>query len=260
MKKCTFNSLWLALVMLVMCSVVLSSCDSKSRVRREVKKSVEEVNRECPLEVPGLGLLTSMNYEDNYVVIKYKVNLPVKLSVLQEHQTLVKTNAVNGMLNGDNDKFVNQLIEAEVGIKMVMVGGVDNGRLELSISPEEIKRISSHPLSKAQMLDNQVESASMQLPLQVDEISTMVDVKNLSDRVQYVYEITDNNNEVEMMAAMEELVKNNIIKSFKLPAQAKFVQLLVDNNKPVEIYYVGTETGEEWSLVISVDELRNSQN
>lgn len=242
--------------MLVMCSVVLSSCDSKSRVRREIAESIAEENRQCPTQVPGMGEITSMGYEDDNVVFKMKIDMPVKLSVLQEHEKLVKTNFVNGFVEGGSKKLSTLLIQGEVGMKIIMMGGIDNGRLEITISPEEIKQTVEHPLTKSQMLDNQIESARMQLPIQVDEITTMVDVKIMPDRVQYVYEVADYNNEVEYMSLIEEQFKANMISGMSNPAQEKFAKLLIDNNKSVEQYYIGTKSDSEFSVLLTVSDLR----
>lgn len=258
--KRTINSL----VLILIASVLLTSCDQK---KKELKESVEEINKECPISYGDIMTLNNVAFEDNTVEMKFTVNESFfSISALNNHKE--ETLEILGLSLTKGNRIIDKIIDAEVNLRFVFVGGTSGGKATVEVFSDDLKK-SQEKFSN--MTDNQktivsnVLGVKIKLPTRVDEITTMTGLSITSSAIVYEYEINDREvaSDIGSFGAISKLLMKSQMSAqisqsgYLGEGYRLFVQALVDCGQGIKVMYKERNTGSRTSFDISVSELKD---
>ena len=257
MEKRKFLSVFSIMVVLLALTVVgTTSCGNRVK-RAEVEKNVKMLNKRCPITMDGVGQLTRVTVEDDDVVFSYLFTYPLELSVLKQNSQLLMENILACMsFDKNGQQIVSDIAEAGMGMKVVYTVSGDNDSFSVRANNDELKKAISEPMTPRKALDLQIKIAKLQLPQQIDEVTTQTDTYIEGNYFYYVYTINEQYGEINPSQEDLDQIKEEIKQRLHHPAMKSVLNLIVKNDLGLCMRYIGERPRKEINIEFAVDELR----
>jgi len=229
---------------MTLCLVLLTGCDQKTSLRAQIQRELDAQKKNYPMKVAGGNfLLEGMTVDGDYLCMDYSIAKEAvdDFMVLSEEEMNSEENVAR-VLNNLDKRALNSIIKAELGLKLtykVMETGKQIA--EIKIDAARIKTISEKvnngKIKAMSTLDSFREDIkNVELPVAVDEITTMTKVEIKNNNVYYTLEIDIEDFQFEAENLKE--MKKEIIKSLKeTPLYLHKKNMIKENIHVVYEYY-----------------------
>ena len=207
MRKPAFATIFIAFV-----ALLLTSCNNS------LKHQVETINSQCPIDLGVLGEVTKVDLDGRTIVYHVSTNSNVlKLSRLEDHINDVKQGI---LLNFVDDKTsLTQFIAAQCNIRYEYTDAQTGEQLVIDITKDELKNAEALVGNDMELarrrIENFVATGRLQLPMQVDEVTTLTDIFAEGDNVGYVYTIDESTVPSDTLNQRIGVLKESISESLK---------------------------------------------
>lgn len=238
--------------------LMLNACaDSK------LEKLVEELGKECPIQMGTVGEVTSFMLEDGNLVVDYEIDESfINLEALDNNPELLKDNAVLMCKNatGGLQTVLSLLVEEDAGWVLKYKGKSTGKELSISLDAKEIKEAmesTEEDRNPIELLKQQVEITNVQFPMKVDQGMTITKLTIEGWYVVYNVEIDESLYSIEAIASSLTEVKENIVAELDKtdPAIQSFLEACKRANKGVAYKYIGKDSGKSCMVKIPASEL-----
>ncbi|WP_308769732.1 hypothetical protein [uncultured Bacteroides sp.] len=238
--------------------LMLNACaDSK------LEKLVEELGKECPIQMGTVGEVTSFMLEDGNLVVDYEIDESfINLEALDNNPELLKDNAVLMCKNatGGLQTVLSLLVEEDAGWVLKYKGKSTGKELSISLDAKEIKEAmesTEEDRNPMELLKQQVEITNVQFPMKVDQGMTITKLTIEGWYVVYNVEIDESLYSIEAIASSLTEVKENIVAELDKtdPAIQSFLEACKRANKGVAYKYIGKDSGKSCMVKIPASEL-----
>ena len=269
-QKAIYSAITILAIAIVVLLVLFAfnSCQLKSK--HDLAESVKAFNSELPLSLSnGMLTITSCTYDQDVVELKYSVDEnTVNISMLRRKIDQWRENAritLSSMM-GSNTSFsalVNQMLEAGASFNIVFVGRQSHESAEIALSNSDLLWIKNNSGNNGpeELLKATISSTNLQLPLRLDEITTLTSVTLNGGEVIINYVIDESNDfSVDDMAPgtltynyqKQELMKG--LNDRNTP-DGRLASLCIKCNKYLVFHYNGGTTGQVVGIKFSPSEL-----
>lgn len=251
MKKNSINPL-LLVAAFIFIVVSLSSC----RRAGDLQSIVDDTNSRCPISLGLMGNITKVSLEGNTVVYDavvddHLVNLPK----LRQNTEAMKKGIMFSFLK--DKKTLNALLAEKVDLRYIYHSKSSNEPLNLLISHEDLEKMSNtfsgdEKKLAVMMLENQLELTRLQLPMQVDELTKLIDFRAEGNNAVYLYELDAKSVSLDYLRAQIPSMKANAKNLFLMgdPSLQSLLNILCKAGYGLVYRYnlVGTDNQEEFSF------------
>lgn len=244
-------------LVLAMTTIVMTSCDKRSRFENIVK----EQSKQLPIEVAEGLTFERMDYdkEANVLSFTYALDSDDGQFIFSSISTDYLRNRMSSILSTmASEKFMKDVLEVEAALRFIYYVKGTNKTMDMTLSPGEIKSIingkTQGAYTPAQILDNEIKAANKAVPLQIEGDLYFT---KMSDEGRYVvleYTFYDNdidwdyfrNNKDEIRADMN--IKEEKGMSFDM-------NILKQLNKGLIIRYKDGNTQQSGDIVFETNEI-----
>ncbi len=224
------------------------------------KKQVETINQQCPIDLGILGKVTEVGLDNQTIVYHVETNSDVlKLSRLKDHVGDVKKGILLNFV--DDSVTLSQFIAAKCNIRYEYTDATTSERLVINVSQDELKNavalVSDEKELARRRIENFVATGRLQLPLQVDEVTTLTDIVIEDGNVGYIYELDEDKLPSEKMKDQLSVLKENIAKGLESDdvSMNMLVDALTKDHKGLVYRYVLNKSGEKVEITFSPEEV-----
>jgi len=247
-------------LLLVFAAFCMMGC---SNAEQKIKAGVEACNENCPMNLGDVGSMESVTYEDGCVVYSFLLNEGVaNIEALEAHPELAKE-SMKAMVNR-NDKNTAALIELikESDSKMKFVLSDGTKSTEIVLSAEELDEALNTEVSPLEKLQMQIDITRAQMPLDDGSGIIITDLLLEDDNVIYVAQVNEDLLSIDDIITNAEAVHDNIldmakqVTSMANSPEAAFMKIVVENEKNLAYRYVGSKSGKQIDVCLTVEELK----
>jgi len=245
---------------------LLKSCGKD----QEIVELVKKYDAECPMAFGETGTVNSVSYEDNSLVIKISIHGTAgSVSTLQSNKEETKEMICMSLSKDSNKRLTKKMIEADIDLK-VLFSDATGERTSFKITAKEMKKALekfSKMSEEEKIIVNGVFGTKINLPLQIDDITTLTNLSITAKDVVYYYDIDDMETERELRESVNFMkvltisqISHSIKNGFEGNKNRQFYKALVKCHQGVKVKYHGVNTGKNANFNISVSELRDILN
>ena len=229
-------------------------------VGNSLKHQVEIINKQCPIDLGVLGMVTHVDLDNNTIVYHVATNSQVlKISRLKDHSKDVKQGI---LLNFCDDKAtLADFIAAKCNLKYEYTDIQTGEQLIIDISASELKNVEALVGNPKELtrrrIENFITTGRLQLPLQVDEVTTLNDIIIENNNVGYVYTIDEAAITPDTIREKIGVLKENIEESLKGNdlSMVMLVDALTKDHKGLVYRYLLSKSGEQFDIVFTPEEV-----
>jgi len=246
MKKLTQTSLSLVAVLLL--SLVFVQCkDAKdAAVTKFLEIIAEQENEKCPIEMSYGMTMTKCEAEANKT-LKYSFNIADEISDKATIGDHMKPALIQALKKLPQFK---QIKDFEITLLYAYYNSNNKLLSEIKITPEDYnKEITGEENETKQMIDMLVATISPNLPMQIDELTTLVECKSLPENtMSYTYTVSSTLKELgaDFPSNLEAQVRQMAVNT---PATEK----LIDAGVTLEYIYNDKDGKEIHRMKINAD-------
>lgn len=249
MRKPAFATIFVALL-----AILLTSCNNS------LKRQVETINSQCPIDLGILGEVTKVDLDGRTIVYHVSTNSNVlKLSRLEDHINDVKQGI---LLNFVDDKTsLTQFIAAQCNIRYEYTDAQTGEQLVIDITKDELKNAEALVGNEMELarrrIENFVATGRLQLPMQVDEVTTLTDIFAEGDNVGYVYTIDETTVPIDTIDQRIGVLKESIGESLKHNdlSMTMLIDALTKDHKGLIYRYNMSKSGRTFDVTFSPEEV-----
>ena len=196
-KMIKTNGFLLTMLVCLIMSVLMVGCkerrDKMSKSdRRVLQMEIDEVNRQCPKNLGLFGYIHKVWLDEDTVVFEAQVNHDIlNVEKLKKGTDLMKEAS---LLSAVESPFVDVVLKHDIDLKFVFNDSVNNEQLKLLLTHDDLVQTMSEKKNNEKefnerRMDNQFEVTRLQLPMDIDEVTRLVDFSREGDNAVYTYEI-----------------------------------------------------------------------
>lgn len=260
MKKKLLKRVGGRLLWIGMALCVLAACGQKE----QLKKAVEEVNKQCPIDMGASGKVESVTYDGKNVVYTYVLQAGIfNMDAVKANSDALKSVIASGLRNPakDLDEMLRLTIDTRSGLKYVYRDGSSGEEVDCVISTEELQALLDSDLTEEESnrrnLKELVDITNLSFPMEVDEATTVEKLSIEGDWVVYDYTVDEEVVSIDLLeknkAQMKESLKTNISSGMDV---RQFAQTCLDCDKGILYRYKGEKSGNTAVVSFSVDDLK----
>lgn len=248
------------LIIICMAVVMICSCQKDSKLKR----AVEEMNEECPIDMGTVGEMTSFEYKDGNVIMSYNVNEDiVNIDALQANPDLMRQTALTMFTNSEKGGTKNLLAdmeEAGAGLTLQYTGIESGKTVSVTLTSEELaeaKETANDDTDPDAVLEKEVEVTNAQMPMEAGSGITITSLVIEGDYVIYNCSVDESIVTVEDIQAGAEEAKASMKQALTTddPANTLFIQMCKNAGKGIGYRYIGNQTSDECTITIDASEL-----
>ena len=249
-------------IKIIFAAIITVLLTTVSCVKPKVNDLVKSFKKDCPISLGVTGSIDDMVIENNYVTFKVKFNDDfVNIKGISQNKEQFAANITKALNKSKTTaSLMNVLVDEGYGLKYFMEGNPSGDTVSLYVTTDMLRESSKAPTtSKLDLLKTAIENTKMQMPMQVDELTTLTDMKLEGDNVVYIYEIEEDGFTISDIdintvreATIEELENLN-----KDVVGHNFITLVVENDKNLIYRYKGKQSGQADEVSVSHAELSN---
>lgn len=236
---------------------------------RTVEGMVEKANRSCPIDLNGVGTITSIGIEGKQVVyhVLYDSTL-INLDLVKQNRETMKrtfllsTYIQNSQGNNNGDKLMQILIEQGYGISMDVSSGSDEFRI--SISPQEIAtywqqdRLNPTEAVKG-IIDMQVKLSHETLPQAIDSGLICTNISIEDNNVVYRVETDEEQYPISNFEDNKGALKEELYMAWKVePSMRNMLSLCKVAHTGIIYRFVGNTSRDSCDIIIDADYISNN--
>lgn len=255
-KNLLLTAVFASLLLLFSCGNV-----TKNINYAKLKLQIQAVQQELPMNVDGLGKMTSIDLDEDekVVVYEYLVTDPgIDINILKANQDILKKNMAKALkTDSDAKEMTDECIKCGIGIK-VIYKDIKGNKATATITFTELKTymetdIVETPIEKLQDLA-QITKAT--LPEKVDENTVFTDI--YLEGSNYVMEYSFDEAEFDITdidkKEAKKLIKSNMSEINDSETEEVY-ELCRKTNVNIMIRYVGAKTKKKLDITIPYTEL-----
>lgn len=253
--------------LMLLCSLSLLMVLSISSCQQSKLKAVVAIaNKQCPIEVEGIGKVTSIIYDKENVVYTLNMNEDiVDISVLKENPESMKETIKAMFLNPEADvkELLNLIAACNAGLQMKFVGQDSGEEAVCRLAPEDVKEVlnanSTPEQSKRAQLETQLKMANLQFPMQASDEVLIEKVELEDESVVYICKVDEDVCSISQIEESAKEIKKEVVASLTEQddtATQLFLQTCIDNDKNITYRYIGSESDDYCDIVITLPELK----
>ena len=245
----------LSLFVIVLMALVLTGCK-----KSPLKQQVEFLNRQCPLDLGVLGEVTSVDLDGQAIVYHVATNPRIlKLDRLRDHVGDVKQGVLLYFAN--DTASLRQLVPTKCGLKYEYSDTESGERFVVDISNDDLRRVSALVGNQRELarrrIENFVATGRLQLPLQIDAITTLTDIALDADAVAYTYTIDEESVAPDDLEAELSSLRMNIRESLGGgdPSMGVLIDVLTRDHRGLVYRYVMSKSGKQFDITFTPDDV-----
>ncbi len=250
----TFSSLLLML---------MTACQESN-----LKKMVDEANKDCPRVMGIMGEITSIELVDGSVVFNYTVNEDyVDIEALNNADAdMLKSDAllILGHPTKDFHELLEALVQEHAGLTLKFIGEDTDQSFGIALNAEEVASVAAmdkENLNYEEALRRHAEITNAQCPIETEPGMELTEVSVEGAYLVYTFTADEAVFSIAALNENKEEAKEEIINSMdRLDPVVDIVLILCEKaDKGIEIRYVGNESEEESVITIERSELPEVQ-
>lgn len=262
--KNTINLSRLSILICLMCSFLLMSCDNYSDIKNEIAKA----NAACPINSTGMSI-TSFEFDESRktVVINCLVDENyMSVDQMSEHTDILKKWTILQAIKSSSSlqTFANR----GLGIDYVYSSNKYKRKLTYGLTNKEIKDIVNGDYTidgvkytelniNELMLDNQIEISRTQLPTTIENGVVWKSINKDGGFVNFNYVCDERDYTVGQLQAAKGYLKNETLKGIESndPSVRIFLQCCKWCKKEISYNYIGKQTGDTLKVILNSEDI-----
>lgn len=259
LQKKSFGFVLLCSLSLLM--VFISSCQES-----KLKAVVAIANKQCPMDMGEVGTITSIIYDGDNVVYSLNLNESITdISVLKKNPESMKESVKTMFQNpaAEVKQMLQLVTECNAGLQMIFIGKDSGEKAVCEITSEELKNIlkteGDSSQSEQAKLEAQVKMANLQFPMQASPQILIEKMEISNESVVYICKVDEDACPISQIEANAKEVKQGIVATLAAqsdPATQLFLKTCINNDKNIAYKYIGTKSGKEYEVVVTLPELK----
>lgn len=252
--------------LVLLCSLLLSLVSVSSCQQSKLKAMVAIANKQCPMTLGDVGTITSIVYDGSNVVYTLNMNEEfTNIAVLKKNPENMKESIQSMFMNPAPGvkEMLTLVVDSKSGLEMIFVGKDSGEKVVCQLSTEELKNILQAETDPQQneraKLEAQVKMANLQFPMQASDEVVIEKMEIESESVTYICKVDENLCPISQIEENAQKVKEGIVANLAAQTDAAtqlFIQICINNNKNVTYRYIGSESGSQYDIVVSIPELK----
>jgi hypothetical protein len=252
----------LSALMIIAVFAFFASCQQKSKLQQ----LVDEVGKGLPLSCGIVGDFTSIDFNNDSVIAVLTVNEKVmNIDLLSEQMDVVKEGALGIFSSSDStlQEMLQYMIEEKATLVFKYVGKESGKDVKVSFTHDELSKAygteaEQMPVNPREALEEQVELANSQCPVQIDSDIVLDSVKIEDMYVVYSYTALEQLYTLDDLIGRKETVRAQLKSSLKANENTMrfFLNCCVACSKGLGYRYKGTVTGKELFINFEPNELQ----
>lgn len=243
---------------------VVGACGNMKKA--QLQMDVENINKQCPLDMGMLGELTSVTYDEDENAVNFNYTIDEGTFTVADFRATeneIRNSLRLTIAQESSRELYKEIIDAGASFNTVLMSGSNpDNQLKISFSNEELKQLIDMPLSekerKTLLLSSQIATENARCPYLVEDGMLMTSVKDNDKNVVYNCRLDEKLYDIEEMADYKSVMKNALIETFSTDVvMQNQIQLLVSLNKGIVYNFYGSNTGKSFELEFSPSELRS---
>lgn len=238
-------------------ALLLTGC-----AENKLRSAVEQVNRECPMDLGTAGKMESVSYEDDCVSFNYVFSEEyVSIEKMKQDPELIKNSVLTMFSNpqGPMKDFIQALTEAGASVKFNFQNPKGDQKLSIDVSSEELAgaRNDAHT-TDADKLDAALRSTNLQMPMDLGDGLVITQVITEGNTVFYLCSVDEHQLDFKLLKSQAAALKQEITANLAAlsGSDAKFIELIANAHKQLGYRYKGTTSGQQMDITLTTDELR----
>lgn len=232
----------------------------------KLKAAIEIANKQCPMDIGEVGMITKIIYDGSNVVYTFNVNEEsVNVKGLRESPEDMKESMM--MMYQNPTKEVKELlklvVKCKAGLQMNFIGKESGEKASIELTSDEIEKAINADMSASESdkskLEAQVKIANLQFPMQVSE-EVLIEKMELNDKSAiYICRVDEDLCDINQLKSNSKAVKEGITESLADQTDKStqlFIKLCVNDNKSIVYRYIGNQPENALDIEITVDELK----
>lgn len=236
-------------IIIIAAAIMLASCVSGERNR--LRLMLEQVNKECPVNLGEMGVFESIGYDENEntVVFTYDLNEEhtniASLARANEQQKQFMANFLKR--DGNEQKFLEQMVKADANLKCVYRGSESRDSVILFMSAAELRDIAAADVDEdndLRQLESMVAISNAQCPHQLDEGLTMSSAAMEGDYIVFSFSYDPEFYEFHELDSTEfhKLTSEALREELTSPTGRSQLKLMKDRGIGAKYVYTSTDT------------------
>lgn len=250
----------LLVLSMIIVMVSLTGCGNENEKR--LKREIEAVDKQCPIDMGMLGDIVSIKYDATAkeVQVNYSIKDDRGIDVLKNNEQMALQSIKLSFSRGESREILPYIIKAEAGLSFDFKSALTGKSLfKADFSLDDLKEIWDNPMNDSDvnkmLLANQLAMENLNCPYPVEEGMEMIKLFDEGDNVVYVCQIDEGMYDLSVLASAQDLIKQNMIEMLKDPIAKKQLEIIASLDKGLVYRYLGNTSGESFDVVFSNDEL-----
>lgn len=239
---------FLLLIVVFLCGIFsISACGDSDK---DLKDYINELNSECPLKLGEWAIMEKGEYTNKTASVTISVSDGLlHWEAIQANDAIFRDNTLIGLSSSKEfQSLLKHIVDAKAKLQILFYD--NGGRYSMIFDFKEIKENLQNGIDHEKYLNKSIENVKLQIPYKVAEGMKCVDVY-LNDKYETI--VIEVDESIYDMGYLELHAKNNL-KNTLLNTEDFFtlqrLNLLVRVNRGIEYKYIGTSTGEIFSVFI----------
>lgn len=232
----------------------------------KLKAAIQIANKQCPMDMGEVGMITSIVYDGSNVVYTFNVNEEnVNIKALRENPESMKESIMVMYQHPTQEvkTMLELVVKCNAGLQMIFVGKDSGNKATCELTTDEIKKALNAEVGTSEnnlaRLEAQVKMANLQFPMQAgDEI--VIEKLEIDDKsITYICRVDEDLCGIDQLESSYDAVKEGIVKSLASQTDAPtqlFIQTCVDCGRSIVYRYIGDESESQFDVEVTVDELK----
>lgn len=243
------------------CSLSFASAESAEKITvsdydTKLINTVNEINKNAPVMIGQSGFLKNTEYKDKRFSMYMMMNDNyINFDALKNNRSLIKQNAMSTLgskfSNEGTSNLMSMLSDANASFYILYQAMVSGDTISVTLTAEEVymaqKASTEAEEDPEKLLEAQVETSNIHLPIQLDEITLMTKVSMDKKAIIYDYSIDESKASMSLLKKNKKTVKNNIYASMKPQI---FTNLCKKTKRDIIHRYTGDQTGESFTITV----------
>lgn len=249
-----------ALILVLLCGTTSCTFIGKSRLKLDIEAS----NKDCPIEVDGLGTLESITYDEdaNMVVFRYRLSSDNKeiFDMMQADSSFAGNMLRIGFSDQDSDirNCLEMVVKANGGMRAVF--SYKNQEITAELSNAECRDMLNNPPSEKEqdrmMLSTVVNAMNATCPIDLGD--GMIIERIYDDGTDIVFSVEAPDSDVAALGSHRDELRNGMLEILSSDEDTKeLVQMCVSNARGIVYRFVGKNSGRKVNTRFSPEQLRS---
>lgn len=259
-KSCRSHSIFdilLVLIYLVFpstCSFIGGLNKTNAPTNETKSVAIQRMNSECPFTTDWGGLVTSVEQNESAIVFKCDISEMFNMETLSKYKDVISENFIQYLqtLPTSSPLYIKNLFAWNKDVIMSL--RKESGEtLDIAIHKEKLATAVGKKPTAYGRLKAQIGVMNMDLPVEVEDGVTLVEVSLSSDFIIYHYEIDEELIDMTLLTENEEEL--NEVHKEDIAENRNIIAICQENRKGVSFQYVGNKSKQKVEINFTVEEV-----